>query len=160
LSTLESGMMYVALPTIAAKFQNLGDVSWLITAFVLMQAGTAAVAGRLGDLMGRRRVLVWVLALCATGSAISAFSMQLGWIVIGRAIQGISGAVLPLCFGIARQSTPPRQLPVWVGVLISANIVSGALAFLIGGIIAQFGSWHWIFYVTLGLPIITLVIVF
>src|SRR5439155_12409533 len=99
------------------------------------------------DLFGRRRVLIIILGLCAVGSAVSASTEHLGWIIAGRAIQGVSGAILPLCYGITREVAPRTEAPFWVGVLTASFGASGGASMVIGGVITQYLSWHGIFYV-------------
>ncbi|SCW81298.1 Major Facilitator Superfamily protein [Sphingobium faniae] len=149
LSSLEASMLYTALPTISRSYGGLTHAGWLISAFVLVQCATAAIAGRLGDLLGRRTMLAGVLLLCTLGSTLSALSSDLHWIIAGRAIQGMSGAILPLAFGIARSVVPQERLPYWIGLLAGAYSASGALGFLLGGVLTEsvFG-WHGIFTLT------------
>lgn len=151
-STLEASMIYTALPTIAREFGGLGQVGWLLTSFLLIQAGAAAIGGRLGDLYGRRLVLLVTLGLCSLGSLISAVSHDLTWIVVGRAVQGASGAILPLSFGLVRENAPARDVPFWIGVVTGAYAGSGAIGFVLGGALTDFASWRWIFWVTALLP--------
>jgi len=150
--TLEASMIYTALPTIAREFGGLGQVGWLLTAFLLVQAGAAAVGGRLGDLFGRRLVLLVMLALCSVGSLISAFAEDLTWVIIGRAVQGASGAILPLSFGLVRENAPERDVPFWIGVVTGAYAGSGAIGFVLGGALTELAGWRSIFLVTAVLP--------
>jgi len=111
---------------------------------------------------GRRKVLIVVLGLSSFGSLVSLISNDLVVIIAGRAIQGISAAMLPLCFGIARAIVPRKHLSVIVGLLAGIYSASGAVGFLLGGLLTEGFGWHSIFAVTLFLPIaiIPLVLVF
>lgn len=144
-SSFESAMIFTALPAIHEEYRSIENVGWLITAFVLAQAATAAVGGRIGDMFGRRRVLIVVLALCALGSALSALSNSLEVIILGRVIQGCSGVILPLCFGLMREISPRERLPFFIGCLTGAYAVSSALGYVLGGILVDLGGWHLIF---------------
>lgn len=152
-------MLYTALPTIARQFGGMSNVAWLVSIFTLVQATTVALGARLGDLFGRRRVLQWVLAISAFGSLLSAVSESLTMIVVGRAFQGVSAALLPLCFGIARQIVAPSRLSVVVGLLAGLYSASGAAGFLLGGVLTEQFGWHSIFYVTLFLPVLVMPLV-
>jgi len=154
--SLEASMVYTALPTIARQYGGMGNVTWLIAIFTLVQATTVALGARLGDLYGRRRVLQWILVLSAAGSLISAVGGDLWVIVAGRALQGVSAALLPLCFGIAREIAPQERLSLIIGLLAGMYSASGAVGFLLGGVLTEQFGWHSIFWVTLFLP--TLVI--
>ena len=72
-------------------------IGWLITAFMLVGSAAAAICGRLGDLFGRKRLLLFTLLVSAGGSMISGMADDLSWIICGRALQGFSGTILPLC---------------------------------------------------------------
>jgi MFS family permease len=146
LGSFENAMIITALPKINAEFNDISSVGWLITAFVIAQAGTAAIGGRLGDLFGRRLMLIAIVALCGVGSLISAVAPSLAWIVAGRVVQGVSGAVLPLCYGMTREIAPSREVPFWVGCLTGAYALAHAIGFVLGGALADLGGWHMIFY--------------
>ncbi|WP_192812857.1 MFS transporter [Rhizorhabdus wittichii] len=153
-SSLEASMIYTALPTIARQYGGLQSTGWLVSAFVLVQSSTAAIGGRLGDIFGRRLTIVVILVICLFASLISAFSSDLGHIIFGRALQGVSGALLPLCFGIARERSPCDRMPLWIGVLAGCYSASGAVGFLLGGVLAETAGWQAIFYVTSGLALV------
>lgn len=144
-SSFESAMIFTALPTINREYKSIENVGWLITAFVLSQAATAAIGGRLGDMFGRKRLLIAVVALCAIGSTVSAITDSLPMIILGRVIQGASGVILPLCYGIMREISPQKRLPFFIGCLAGAYSVSAALGYVLGGILVDLGGWHMIF---------------
>lgn len=151
LGTLESSMIFTALPAIARDFGGLGKTSHLITAYLLTQAVAAAIGGRLGDMYGRRRVLLIVMTCCGVGSALSAFHPAFEWVVFGRVLQGASGAILPLGFGLVRELVPEKDTPFFVGVVTGAYAASGALGFVLGGVLVDYGGWRLIFWFTAGL---------
>src|SRR3954465_6929611 len=88
-SAFEVGMMYGILATLVREFGDPVGVGWLITAFLLVGAAAAALCSRLGDVYGRRRMIVVLLALAACGSLISALSSGLPGMIAGRALQGV-----------------------------------------------------------------------
>src|SRR5687767_7261715 len=101
-SAFESSMVFVAVPRFMEVFDaSAADVGWTLTAFLLVTAASAVLAGRLGDIYGRKKVLVIVLLVSAVGSAISLLGNSLDMVVAGRALQGVAGGIMPLCFGIA-----------------------------------------------------------
>lgn len=155
-SSFENSMTITALPTIARQFDDIARAGWLITGFVLVQAGTAAIGGRLGDIYGRRRMLLIVSILCSLGSLSSALSTSLEGIIAGRALQGVSGCILPLCFGVLREFVPERRVPFWVGCLSGAYAVGAGLGNVLAGFLVDFGGWHTIFYFTFGYSLISL----
>jgi MFS family permease len=142
---LETTLMFAALPTALRLSERPGEIGLLITGYLLVSAAAAAVCSRLGDLLGRKAVLLAMLGLATIGSIISALSPDLHWIIAGRAIQGLSGAVLPLCYGLLRESLPARRAPFGIGLVSAANSFSAAAGFIIGGVIVDRFRWQDIF---------------
>src|SRR3546814_5282418 len=81
-------MIYAAMRSLIADFDSASAAGWLITSFMLSSAAGAALFGRPGDLLGRRRILLAVLVISTAGSVISALTRDLGWLIVGRAMQG------------------------------------------------------------------------
>jgi len=148
LSSLEISMVFTAFPTIQREFNDPHMTSWLLTSFLLVQAGTAAVGGRLGDIFGRKRLLVIIITVCVLGSLISAVAPNLELIILGRALQGVSGAILPLCYGITRQVTTPKSAPFFIGCLTGAYAFAAAMGYVVAGYLTDMGSWRYIFWFT------------
>lgn len=145
-SAFESTMMYSALPRLIEVFQaSPADVSWVLTAFILVGAASAAVCGRLGDIYGRRRVMIILLLISAAGSIISVSTGTLAGVITGRAIQGISGGILPLCFGLAREHLPQKRVPVAVAIIAGSMMLAGAAGNIIAGSLIDSFDWHYIF---------------
>lgn len=152
IGSLEVSMIFGALPAVNRIYADPGTVGWLIAGFVLVQAAAAAIGGRLGDMFGRRRVLELILLISVAGSLLSAVSHDLLLIIVGRCLQGVSGAILPLSFGIIRSHATQRRAALGTGMVLGAYAVSGGLGFIVGGYFADIGHWNWIFYVSSVLP--------
>ena len=146
LSNFESSMIYSAIPAIAKDVGGVANASWAITVYLIVQAGTAAVGGRLGDIFGRRRALCCIIVICMIGSLISAFTTIPGVIVLGRAVQGLSGAILPLCYGIAYNTVPRDKAAFWIGIITGGYAIATGVGLVLGGALTDIGSWHAIFY--------------
>ncbi|MET8047329.1 MFS transporter [Streptosporangium sp. NPDC005286] len=154
-SAFETTMVYNALPRFITAFQsNAADVSWSVTAFLLVAAASAALCGRLGDVYGRRKLLIIVLLLSAVGSLISLSTGTLTGVIVGRAIQGAAGAILPLCFGLAREMLPAKRVPVAVAVIAGAALIAGASGNLVSGLLLDLADWHLIFVFAAALALI------
>lgn len=147
-SALEVSMIYAALPTLNREFGDPSSVSWVITSCFLVAALSAALCGRLGDLMGRRRLLLIVLLICGSGSLVSALSDTLGGVIVGAALQGSSGAILALCFGLARQWLKVERVPSAVGTIVAAAALGSGLGLVLGGFIVDHFSWNSMFLVS------------
>ncbi len=148
LGSLGHTMVITALGTVAKDVGGITNATWLITAFALSGAATAAIGGRLGDMFGRRLVLTVIIGLMGIGSLISVLSHDLMWIIVGRVFQGVAGAVLPLCYGITREVAAPGKAPVWIGLLTGAYSFSSAIGYILGGHYADIGEWRGIFWLT------------
>lgn len=145
-SAFELSMMYVTLPTLMADFHvDANAVAWVVTIYLLVSASAALLGGRFGDLYGRRRVMVVVLALAAIGSLISLVGSSLEMIILGRGIQGAAGAVMGLAFGLAREHLDEKRLPVGVSMIGASALIAGAGGALIAGLMIDSFSWHGIF---------------
>ena len=95
---------------------------------------------------GRKRVTLALLVICIAGSLLSAIGQSALLVIIGRGLQGFSGALLPLCYGMARQIAPPRQIPFWIGTLTGGITIASAFGYILGGYFADLGSWRLIFW--------------
>jgi len=132
-SALESTMVLAALHSWIRIYKEPALVGWVVTSYLLVAGSTAAIAGRLGDIFGRRRVILCLLAACGTGSAISAFGNAIEWIIVGRAVQGLAGGILPLAYALLREHLPEDKVPLGVGMVVAAATLSGSLGLLLGG---------------------------
>jgi MFS family permease len=156
---LELTMIYAAMRSLIADFGSASAAGWLVTSFMLSAAAGAAMFGRIGDLLGRRRVLLFVLVLAAAGSLVSAVMQDLAWVIAGRAMQGAAGAIIPLCYGIARERCEPSRLPFAISLLAAASSIASAFGLVIGGIIIDHFDWTMIFKVTTVLGVLAAVCV-
>ncbi len=143
--SLETTLTFAALPAAIKEIGRPAEVSWLITGYLLVAGASAAVCGRLGDLFGRSRVLMTVLGLAATGSILSALSSHLLWIIAGRSIQGLAGAILPLGYGLVREYLPAEKVALGTGIITGAASLGAALGFVFGGMIVDTGHWQHVF---------------
>ena len=143
--SFETAMIFAAQ---RALTDDLGDpvrVGWLITSYLLIGAGAAALAGRLGDKFGRKRLLLAMLALAIVGSLMSAFAVNYAMLLAGRCIQGMTGALLPLCVGLVREHLPGKSVPMGIGLMISGASAGTAAGLVIGGLIVDHFSWPGVF---------------
>lgn len=150
LSAFESSMLLPGLPSWVRIFGDPVKVGWLLTSYILVSAVAAAVCARMGDLYGRKQVLLGVVSLSALGSLIAALNHDLNVVLFGRALQGFAGAIIPLCYGIARENLPPDKLPWAVNLIVSTAVISVGLGVLVGGFVAQTYGPHGVFWVSFG----------
>lgn len=144
-ASFESMMVYAALPKLIGIFGDANLVGWLVTGHLIVGAGSALVAARMGDLRGRKKVMLVLLAVAALGSVISAVGTAFWVVLAGRAMQGIIGAMLPLGIGVAREALREEKVPLGVGLIVTASSVGSASGLIIGGAIIDNFDWQWLF---------------
>jgi EmrB/QacA subfamily drug resistance transporter len=149
-----SSAVIPALPVIQ---HSLGasetGVTWLLTGFLLSASVGTAIIGRLGDLYGKRRMLVWTLVVLSGGTLLAAVAGSLTVLIAARVIQGVAGGIFPLAFSIMRDEFPPERVPGSIGLMSSILGVGGGGGLVVGGLIAEHLSWHWLFWAPL-LPMV------
>lgn len=149
--SFETAMILAALKKLIEDFGNPAMVGWLITGYLIVGAAIAAVVGRIGDMFGRRQTLIVVLAIGAIGSLISATSDSFAVLLAGRLMQGVTGAILPLCIGLVHENMPKDRAPMAIGLMISGASIGTAAGLVVGGMIVDQFSWHGIFFASAGL---------
>ncbi|MRK01621.1 MFS transporter [Aeromicrobium sp. S22] len=136
-----------ALPHIGAELdRNTADVAWILTGYFVSAAVCTPILGRLGDMWGRRRILMLAMALFALGSLISAVAPTLELVVLGRIVAGAGGGVLPLCFGIIRSTMGARQVPSTIGTLSAMAGLGASGGLFLGGVIMDLGGFRLLFW--------------
>src|SRR5882757_3624544 len=109
--SLLQSMVAPALPAIGHDLHaSPTSLGWIVTGYLLAAAAATPIAGRMGDLWGRRKILIAVLALLGAGCTISALAQSLPVLVAGRVVRAIAGAVFPLAFGIIRDALSPHRV--------------------------------------------------
>ncbi len=148
-------------PALSTIGKDLGastsDVSWILTAYLLAASVLTPIFGRLGDMVGKRRILIVVLSLLLVGTVLAALAPNLGMLIVGRALQGAAGAVMPLSIGIVRDELPRERVSATIGLLSAIFGVGAGVGIVAAGPIVQNLSWHWLFWLPLVLIVIALV---
>lgn len=156
---LDASIVTVALPTIQRSLQtNLADLQWVVDAYTLPFAVLLLTAGTLADRFGRKRLFLAGLAIFVAGSAICGGAPTYSWLVIGRIIQGVGGAMLsPGSLAVLVAAFPePQERTRILGISTGISGVALAAGPIIGGTLIQLASWQWIFFVNLPVGLITL----
>ncbi len=147
--SLSQSLLIPVLPALPAQLNTSSEtVQWLLTSTLLVAAVAVPVMGRLGDMWGKRLMLLVAVAAMLVGSLITALSNDVVILIIGRSIQGISAAAIPL--GISLLATLlPRNRRATAMATISAMLgVGGALGLPFAGLLAESGDFHVLFWVT------------
>ncbi len=133
------------------------DASWVLTAYLLSASVLTPILGRLGDMVGKRRVIIVVLALLLVGTVLAALAPNLGVLIVGRILQGAAGAVMPLSIGIVRDELPRERVSITIGLLSAIFGIGAGVGIVAAGPIVEALSWHWLFWLPAVLVAIALV---
>ena len=110
--------------------------------------------GRLGDMYGKEKLLLWTLLILAFGTLLAALSNSLGLLIVARVIQGVAGGIFPLAFSIARDEFPRERVAGSIGLMSSILGVGSGLGLVLGAVISQHLGWHWLFWIPLIVTVI------
>lgn len=155
---LSQTMVAPAMPEIQdALGISTSAVAWTLTAYLVAASVMTALIGRLGDMFGKKRVLVITLIAFGVGSAICAVAPSIGVLVLGRVVQGAAGGLFPLAFGIVRDEFPREKVASGIGLISSILGVGAGLGLIIGGLLVDNASWHWIFWLALALTVVAVI---
>jgi MFS family permease len=153
-----SSSVVPALPTMEhALHTNETDITWLLTAYLLSASVGTAIIGRLGDMYGKERLLLWTLVVLGAGTLLAAVSSSLIVIIIARFIQGASGGIFPLAFGIVRDEFPREKVAGSIGLLSAILGVGAGIGIVLSGVIVEHLNYHWLFWIPLLATIIAAV---
>ena len=158
---LLQSLVLPVLPTIQHDLHtSQSTVTWLLTAYLLSASIFTPILGRVGDMVGKERMLVVTLSALAIGSAMAGLSRSIGLLIVARVVQGIGGAVLPLSFGIIRDEFPPGKVATGVGVVAAMAAVGGGAGIVLAGPIVSHLDYHWLFWIPLVITVIAAVCAF
>ena len=145
--SLLQSMVNPVLSTIEAALDtDQATVTWVLTAYLLSASVFTPIIGRIGDKVGKERMLVVALGALAVGSLLAALAPSIGVLIAARAIQGIGGGVLPLTFGIIRDEFPRDKVAGAVGTSAALLAVGGGIGLVLAGPIVEALSYHWLFW--------------
>jgi EmrB/QacA subfamily drug resistance transporter len=147
---LLQSLVVPALPEIQHSLHaSETEVSWVLTAYLLSASVGTPIIGRLGDMYGKERVLIIVLALLAVGTLVSAVATSMGLLIFGRVIQGAGGGIFPLAFGIIRDEFPREKVAGGIGLMSSLIGIGGGAGVVLAGVVVGHLSYHWLFWIPL-----------
>ena len=146
----------VALPSIRRDLGfSQADLAWVVNAYLIAFGGFLLLAGRLGDLVGRKRVFLIGLAVFTTASVLCGLSFSQPVLIAARFLQGVGGSVSSaVILGMVVSMFPePGERARAFGIFAFVASAGASIGLLSGGLIAQTVSWHWIFFVNLPIGI-------
>jgi EmrB/QacA subfamily drug resistance transporter len=153
-----SSTVIPALPSIQHSLHaSENGVTWLLTGYLLSASVGTSILGRLGDMHGKERVLLWTLVILAAGTLLGALATSLPVMIAARIIQGAGGGIFPLAFGIVRDEFPREKVAGSIGILSSILGVGAGAGIVAAGLIIEHLSYHWLYWVPLVVIVVSAV---
>src|SRR5438034_5429491 len=159
---LDVAITNVALPSIQRDLGfSINGLQWVVSGYALTFGGFLLLGGRLGDLLGRRRVFMLGLGLFALTSLLAGLSVSAGMLIAARVVQGAAGAILsPSVFSITsvtfREGSERNKA---LGILGAIAGSGAAIGVLLGGVLTEYAGWQWIFFVNVPIGMLALFLV-
>jgi EmrB/QacA subfamily drug resistance transporter len=150
-----SSLVVPALPTMQHELGTTETgITWLLTGYLLAASVATSILGRLGDMYGKERLLLWTLVILAFGTLLAAVASSLPLLILARFIQGAAGGIFPLAFGIVRDEFPREKVAGGIGLLSAILGVGGGLGIVLSGVIIEHLNYHWLFWIPLAIIVI------
>src|SRR5580700_8689635 len=161
MNALDGSIVNVALPSIQKDLHfSQANLTWVIDAYLITFGSFLLMAGRLGDLVGRKRVFLVGVATFTVASAVCGFATSQAMLVAGRFVQGAGGALSAsvilaiIITEFPKKAERARAMSAYIFVAVGG----GAVGLVVGGIISQTINWHWIFFINLPIGVVTFVL--
>ena len=161
LAALDQTIVATALPTIVADLGGGAHMSWVVTAYLLTDTVAAVLAGKFGDLFGRKLVFQVSCAVFVIGSFFCGFADSMEWLIAMRAVQGIgAGGLTVTATALIADVIPLRDRGRYQGMIGAVFGVTTVVGPLLGGLFTDHLSWRWAFYVNVPIAVVVIVIAF
>ena len=150
LIALEATVLATAIPTIVSDLGGYTQFPWLFSAYLLAQAATVPIYGKLSDMIGRRPIMLVGIAVFLFGSVLCGFAWSMPALIVARAVQGLgAGAIQPAAMTIVGDIYSVAERAKVQGYLASVWGMSSVVGPLTGGLFTEYVSWRWIFFINL-----------
>jgi EmrB/QacA subfamily drug resistance transporter len=155
LVAIDATVIATAVPSIVASLGGFAEFPWLFSVYLLAQAVTVPVYGKLADVFGRKPVMLFGIGLFLVGSILCGFAWSMGALIAFRAVQGLgAGAVQPMSMTIVGDVYSLQERAKVQGYIASVWAVSSVVGPTLGGVFSEYVSWRWIFFVNIPLCLI------
>ena len=156
-AVLDQTMLATALPVIAGELGRISDVSWVVTAYVVAAAAATPLWGKLGDRLGRKRMLELALTVFVAASALCGAAQDIAQLVVLRVLQGLAaGGLMALAMAVVGDLVAPRERGRYQGYIAATFAVATVVGPLLGGLLVEAASWRWVFLVNLPVGVVAL----
>jgi EmrB/QacA subfamily drug resistance transporter len=155
---LDATIVNVALPTIQRDLGfSQNDLAWVVNAYLIAFGGLLLLSGRIGDLIGQRRIFLIGLAVFTCASLACAVAQSQGVLIVARFVQGVGGALTSaVILGMIVTMFPEaRDQAKAIGIYTFVAVAGGSIGLLLGGVLTETINWHWIFFVNIPIGIAT-----
>ncbi len=159
LAALDQTIVAIALPTIGRQFNDMSNLSWIVTAYLLSGTAVAPVFGTLSDIFGRRVMIVIALGIFVAGSVLCALAPNMLTLILARFLQGIGGGgIIPVVQTIIADAISPKERGEYQAYFSSVWLAAGLSGPLLGGVITEYLHWSAIFWINLPLTAVALAV--
>ena len=157
---LDATIVNVALPTMQKDLHfSPGSLQWVINSYTLVFGGFLLLGGRASDLFGRKRLFLAGIVVFTAASVLDGLAPSSGFLIAARALQGFGAALVsPAALSIVTTTFPEgrertRAMGIWAAIAVGG----GAVGLLLGGILTEYASWRWIFFVNIPVGLLTFI---
>jgi EmrB/QacA subfamily drug resistance transporter len=160
MATLDTSIVNISLPTIAESFHaDIGLVSWVVMAYLLVLSGLMLAFGKLGDMKGFRRVFIAGFAVFTLGSLLCGLAVSIGLLIAFRVLQGIGAAAIEAIAPAMIALYLPAEKRGWAfGILMTVVSVGIAAGPVLGGYITEYLGWNWIFFINVPVGVLAVIL--
>jgi EmrB/QacA subfamily drug resistance transporter len=149
-AVLDQTMLATGLPVIAGELGSVTDVSWVVTAYVVAAAAATPLWGKLGDRLGRKRMLELALSVFVAASVLCGAAQDITQLILLRLVQGTAaGGLMALAMATVGDLVSPRERGRYQGYIAATFAVATIVGPLLGGALVEGASWRWVFFVNL-----------
>src|SRR3977135_2397216 len=157
LAALDQTIVATALPTIGRQFQDVSNLSWVITAYLLASTAVAPVFGTLSDIYGRRAMIIAALSLFVVGSVLCAVAPNMPMLIVARGLQGLGGGgIMPIVQTVISDVVTPRERGQYQAYFSGVWVAAGIGGPILGGGFAEHLHWSIIFWINVPLGLASL----
>jgi EmrB/QacA subfamily drug resistance transporter len=159
LGALDQTIVGTALPRIVTDLGGNEYYTWVVTIYLLTSTITVPFYGKLSDIYGRKPMMMFGVIVFLIGSALSGLSQDMAMLILFRGIQGIgAGALFPIALSVIGDLYTPAERGRYQGLFGAVFGISFIIGPALGGLLTDFVSWHWIFYVNIPVGIVSLIV--
>ena len=152
LGALDQTIVAVSMPAISAQFKDVSQLAWVISGYMVAMTVAVPIYGKLGDLYGRRRLMLFGMGLFTLASLFCGLAQNMEQLVLARIIQGIgAGGMISVSQAIIGDIVPPRERGRYQGYFSSMYALASVAGPVLGGYMTEYLSWRWVFLINLPL---------